>query len=242
MEFDYYALYKDWPTLDLVRVARTPNDYAPDAVSVAKQILWERGVSLEEMDAAEWELAQAEMAAAIGRPRIGDYIERITEVFRPERGDGSASSPPWFQLLLVCYGIYYTVNIYSIIRYMVWLHRCIDCVAAVGAIVWDICFAAYLTLCIYLLLKQKRLGWALLFVQAVALGCGKLPKVFNSYEHHLDLTLLFPYQVLPLLIYCGIGVLLCRPAVLGFFDIPDEVKKRVWLVGTTAGILMMIIG
>jgi hypothetical protein len=76
---------------------------------------------------------------------------------------------------------------------------------------------------------------------AVALACGKLSKVFYSYEHHFDLTLLFSYQVLPLLIYSAIGVLLCRPAVLGFLDITDEFKKGVWLVGTAAGILMIII-
>jgi hypothetical protein len=105
-------------------------------VSVAKQILWERRVSLEEMDAAEWELAQAEMAAAIGKPRISDYIERMTEVFRPERGDESVSSPPWFKLLLVSYGIYYTVNIYFFMRSMVFLHRCVDCLPNVGGIVW----------------------------------------------------------------------------------------------------------
>jgi hypothetical protein len=219
MEFDYYALYKDWSTLDLVRVARTPNDYAPDAVNVAKQILWERRVSLEEMDAAEWELAQAEMVAAIGKPRIGDYIERMTEVFRPERGDGSASSPPWFKLLLVVYGIFYTVNIYSVIRYMVWLHRCIACLPNVSGIVWDLCYAAYITLCIYLLLKQKRLGWTLLFMQVVIQGCRLLLRIFYAYEHDLDLGLLFPYYILPLSIYGTIGILLCRPAVLAFFGI-----------------------
>src|ERR1700722_10225506 len=112
MEFDYYALYKDWSTIDLVRVARTPNDYAPDAVTVAKQILWERRVSLEEMDTAEWELAQAEMAAAIGKPRISDYIERMTEVFRPEPGKESEAAPGWFMVLLVLYGLYYIFKIY----------------------------------------------------------------------------------------------------------------------------------
>jgi len=239
MEFDYYTLYKDWSTLDLVRVARTPNDYAPDAVIVAKNILNERGISLQEMDAAEWEVAQAEMAAAIGKPRVSDYIERITELFRPDRSDGPVVySPPWFKLLLVLYGIYYTVNLYSVIRYMVFLHRCIDCMPNVSGIVWDVCFAVYITACIYLLLKQKRLGWAQLFIQAIALGCGKLSRLVYSYEHHLDLYLLIPYLVLPLLFYGGFGYLLCRPAILGFFHITDEFKKRVWLIATTAGILM----
>jgi hypothetical protein len=219
MEFDYYALYKDWSTLDLVRVARTPNDYAADAVTVAKQILRERRVSLEEMDAAEWELAQAEMAAAIGKPRISDYIERMTEVFRPERGDGSASTPAWFKLLLVLYGIYYTVNIYSIIRYMARLHRCIDCLPNVSGIVWDLCSAVYITLCMYLLLKQKRLGWTLLFIQVVVSGCRLLSKLFYAYEHDWDLDLLIPYYILPLLFYGTIGVLLCRPSVRAFFSI-----------------------
>jgi hypothetical protein len=219
MEFDYYALYKDWSTLDLVRVARTPNDYAPDAVSVAKQILWERRVSPEEMDAAEWELAQAEMAAATGKPRISDYIERITEVFRPERSDRPEGAPVWFMVLLVFYGLYYMVNMYAFIRLLFLLHRCIDCVPEMRVMLWSIFFEVYVTVCFYLLLKQKKLGWTLLFIQVVIQGCQLLLKIFSAYEHNLDLSLLIPYYILPLSIYGTIGILLWRPAVLAFFGI-----------------------
>jgi hypothetical protein len=219
MEFDYYALYKDWPTLDLVRVARTPNDYTPDAVVVAKQILWERRVSMEEMDAAEWELAQAEMAAAIGKPRIGDYIERMTEVFRPERGKASEAAPGWFSVLLLFYGLYYIVNMYAFIRLLFLLHRCINCVPDARVMLWSIFFEVYVTVCFYLLLKQKRLGWILLFLQVVIQGCRLLLRIFYAYEHNLDLSVLIPYYILPLSLYGTIGILLCRPAVLVFFGI-----------------------
>ena len=217
MEFDYYALYKDWSILDLVRVARTPNDYAPDAVNVAKQILWERGISLEEIDAAEWELAQAEMAAAIGKPRISDYIERMTEVFRPERGDSSEATPVWFMVLLVLYGLYFIVNMYAFIRLLFAFHRCIDCALDIRVIGWSILFEVYVTVCFYLLLKQKFLGWTLLFIQVVFQGCQLLLRIFYAYAHHLDLALLLPYYIVPLLLYGATGILLCRPAVLAFF-------------------------
>jgi hypothetical protein len=217
MEFDYYTLYKDWSTLDLVRVARTPNDYAPDAVIVAKGILHERRVSLEEMDAAEWELAQAEMAAAIGKPRITDYIERFAEEFRPERGQASETGPWWFTLLLACYGLYYTVNMYAFIRLLFLLHRCIDCVPDVRVMVWSVFFEVYVTVCFYFMLKQKWLGWAMLFLQTIVQGLGQLSRLFYAYEHHLSWSLLISYYALPLLLYGALGFLLCRPAVLKFF-------------------------
>jgi hypothetical protein len=144
------------------RVARTPNDYASDAVVVAKNILKERRVSLEEMDAAEWELAQSEMAAAIGKPRIGDYIERFTEVFRPDRGQASETGPGWYTALLVFYGVYYIINIYSVTKYLVYLHRCETCMPDMAGIGWNLALAVFITVCFYFVLKQKSLGWAML--------------------------------------------------------------------------------
>jgi len=225
MEFDYYTLYKDWSTLDLVRVARTPNDYAPDAVVVAKNILKERRVSLEEMDAAEWELAQAEMAAAIGKLRITDYIERFAEEFRPERGQASETGPWWLTVLLVFYGIYYTVNMYAFIRLLFLLHRCIDCVPDVRVMVWSVFFEVYVTVCFYFMLKQKWLGWAMLFLQTIVQGLGQLSRLFYAYEHHVSWSLLISNYVLPLLLYGGLGFLLCRPAVLKFFLARPGLKK-----------------
>jgi hypothetical protein len=242
MEFDYYALYKDWTTLDLVRVARTPNDYAPEAVVVAKRILHERRVSLEEMDAAEWELAQAEMAAAIGKPRIGDYLERMTEVFRPERGRAYEATPRWYTVLLVLYGIYYIFNIYSVIKYLVYLRRCENCLADRAGQAWKLCLAVYITACIYLLLKKKSAAWAMLVIQAIVLSCAKFSLLFFLYERHFfdDLVVsMITSYVLPILFYAAFGYFLWRPHVVTLFHITKPVKDWARLIGISIGILAM---
>ncbi len=51
----------------------------------------------------------------------------MTEEFRPERGQAPETGPWWFTLLLVYYGLYYTVNMYTYIRLLFLLHRCVDC-------------------------------------------------------------------------------------------------------------------
>lgn len=239
MEFDYYTLYKDWSTLDLVRVARTPNDYAPDAVTVAKNILKERLVSLEEMDAAEWELAQAEMAAAIGKPRITDYIERFTEVFRPERGQASEAGPGWYTLLLVLYGVYYIFNIYSVTRYLVYLHRCKTCMPDNAGIGWNLSLAIFNTLCFYHVLKQRSLGWAMLLIQTIVLACVKVSWLFHYYEHRVFLSSFLPWYVLPFLLYVVFGFFLLRPSVIAFFGITGPIKDKALLIGVSVGILAM---
>jgi hypothetical protein len=52
------------------------------------------------------------MAAAIGKPRISDYIERFTDVFRPERGQASETGPGWYTAL----AIFITVCFYFVLK------------------------------------------------------------------------------------------------------------------------------
>lgn len=58
MEPDFYRLYQDLPIPELVKVARTPSDYMPEAVKAAERILKERGIAKEEIAAEEWVIAQ----------------------------------------------------------------------------------------------------------------------------------------------------------------------------------------
>jgi hypothetical protein len=241
MEFDYYTLYKDWSTLDLVRVARTPNDYAPDAVMVAQRILKDRRVSVEEMDAAEWELAQAEMAAAIGKPRIADYLERFVEPFLPERGKVSEASPGWYTVMLVLYGIYLVFNVYSVTSYVVFLRRCEDCLPDPAGQAWKICLAVYITVCFYLQLKKKSVAWAMLLIQVIVFSCSKFSMLFHFYEHDISLTNLMTAYVVPIPLYAAFGYFLWRPYVVTFFHITKPVKDRALLIAIPVGIVAMAI-
>jgi hypothetical protein len=241
MEFDYYALYKDWSTLDLARVARTPNDYAPDAVTVAKEILEERRVSIEEMDTAEWELAQAEMAAAIGKPKVTDYLERFTEVFRPERGRPGEAAPGWYTVLLVLYGLFFVFIVYSATSYIVFLHRCADCLPDQSGEAWRVGLAVYFAVGFYLLLKKKRVAWAMLLIQVIVFSCSKFSLLFYIYEHQVFVHNLWTANVLPIVLYAAFGYFLWRPYVVTYFRVTKPVKDWALLIGISLGIVAMAI-
>jgi len=78
---DFYRLYQDLPLPDLVKVARTPSDYLPEAVAAAEKILRERGVTREQITAEEWVIAQKEIADGLRRGRLREYTAWIGELF-----------------------------------------------------------------------------------------------------------------------------------------------------------------
>ena len=80
---DFYRLYQDLPLPDLVKVARTPSDYLPEAV--AAEILRERGVTRDQIATEEWALAQKEIADGLRRGRLREYTAWIGELFGGDR-------------------------------------------------------------------------------------------------------------------------------------------------------------
>ena len=85
----------------LVKVARSPWDYLPEAVTAATRILKERGITAEEIAAEEWDLAQKEMSDALAKRRFGDYFDWVRELLPTPAGEGSVSRQKPFGWALV---------------------------------------------------------------------------------------------------------------------------------------------
>src|ERR1700743_1360632 len=135
MEIDLYQEYKNLPVPELVKVARSPWDYMPEAVAAATQILKERGITAEEIAAEEWDLAQKEMSEALARRRFGDYFSWLWELLRIDRSKEPAEK--WFGLFVVLNSLFYVSRIYQGIQTMVYYVRCTDCREWKPLIFWD---------------------------------------------------------------------------------------------------------
>ena len=234
MEPDFYDLYKDLPIPELVKVARSPWDYLPEAVTIAQQILRERGVSAEEIGAEEWKLAQKEMLDAATKKHLSDYFEWVKELF--PSSEKSPRSRPWIYLFLLGYALYYVYIIYWVIANLAYFARCESCQNTgfpVATLVFD---GAYFTATLFLMLKQKPLGWALLFVQAAVLNFIKFSLFYRLYARHAYLPPLLSYYVLPFLAYTGVIVFLLRPFALEFFKVNPKFRNIVVLVAIVLGI------
>ncbi len=220
---DFYRLYEDLPVPELVRIARTPSDYMPEAVSAAERILKERGIAKEEIDAEEWAIAQKEMEDGINRHKRRDYAAWIGELFG--RDLSSDSSETWLMAFILLYSIYYLYNIFVVIRQIAWLYKHGSSSFGTALLISDLILASYITLCFYYILKQLWLGWSLLLILAVYIICKKFSILFHHYAHH-ELFFARAFMLtLPTLIYVMFGVILWRPFIITTFKIDAKIKS-----------------
>ena len=240
MDPDFYQLYQDLPVPELVKVARTPSDYLPEAVSAAQRILMERGITKEEIAAEEWAIAQKEMGDGIKRHRRRDYAAWIGEL--SGRDLPANPSERWLTVFLLLYVVYYCYSIFVVIRQLAWLYRCTNCPPFSGALLTDdLVFAGYISLCLYCILRQLWLGWSLLLIRVVYVICTKFSVLFHLYAHN-ELFFERAYVLtLPTLIYIVFGIILWRPYVLSTFKIDTKIKSRTLLVAALAGVVGMMI-
>lgn len=233
MEPDFYDLYKDLPIPELVKVARSPWDYLPEAVGIAERILRERGVSTEEIATEEWKLAQKEMLDAATKKHFSDYFDWVGELFQLDRFKGPAEK--WFALFALVYALYYVYNLYMGVQMVVFYTRCEVCYEMKPTVLWEVGFVVYSTVSLYLLLKQKPLGWSLLCIQAIGVICVKLSKCFQFYMHH-NYAILMSIYLLSLLVHSTILVFLFRPYILELFRIDRRIRDRTLLAALGVGL------
>ena len=237
---DFYRLYEELPVPELVRIARTPSEYMPEAVRAAERVLRERGITAEQIAAEEWAIAQKEMADGLRRNSRRDYAAWLGELF----GKDVLTNPAhrWFTILLVLYGLFYTYNTYAVISQLVWLSRCMQCPPYSSALVAsNLVFEAYTTICLYCILKQRWLGWSLILIHVAFFIGRKFSFLFHAYVHHNIFFEGICILALPALTYIAFGIVLWRPPMLVTFKIDEKIKSRTLLVAALAGIAGMMV-
>jgi hypothetical protein len=123
----------------------------------------------------------------------------------------------------------------------VWYFRCRDCQYPGSQVAYDLWFIGYITICLYLLLQQKRLGWSLLLIQVIALNGIKVAMVYRFYAHHIFYSRMITMHVIPFLANAAVAVFLLRPFVMEFFRIDNKLKDRTLLFAVIVGVVWMII-
>ncbi|HEX3934557.1 MAG TPA: hypothetical protein VHW43_07740 [Puia sp.] len=134
------------------------------------------------------------------------------------------------------YALYYVYNIYWVIANLAYFARCEVCRDTGSTVATISGRGIYLTVTLFFLLKQKPLGWALFFVQAVVLNFIKFSLFYRLYARHAYLPPLLSYYVLPFLAYTGVIIFLLRPFALEFFSVSPRFRNIMVLVAIGLGI------
>ena len=239
MEPQFYQDYKNLPVAELVKVARSPWDYLPEAVAAAERVLRERGIPAEEIAAEEWNLAQKEMLDAATKRRFSDYFDWVGEVFDFDKKEGLAERR--FKVFLLLYSIWYLVSMYGVIRQISYLIRCTSCDHTTKPLIWDFSYSTYVTMGLFFVMKQKTVGWVFVIIEQFILAIIFLSRFFRLYARHefyIDATWM---SMLGLGLNVGIVVFFWKPYMLEFFKVTERSKNIAVLAGLGMGVVAVAV-
>ena len=182
MDFDFYTLYKDFSTAELLTITQRPDEYQPEAVEAANLRLSERNIAHEDQVAVQAFYAESDRAANRKTERIDQLKGQAADLFQPVFQPSSEVAPQkWFRLFLLVLGLQYG---WSLIQTLIAVYKTI---AGQGSDRFDLFFLIdigtiiYLPYFYYLLYKRKRWGWILVFA-GILVGILGLPMQVYAYS------------------------------------------------------------
>jgi hypothetical protein len=227
MQFDFLTLYKDYSNAQLLKIVQQPDNYQPDAVSAANQVLATRQITDVDLQTVHEEMA--------AETRPNQYVTAAGEILesmvKPEE---QPNARKLFRILLVLVGIRFVYELfYAVPLWIVNFRHMYYCREDGGA---D-CFhyltsrsdlfstlpVLYLPVIFYLLYQKRRWGWMLLFAENVHTI---FYSVLGTYEYAVVTHRSFTGFLVYILLEVGFAVFLWRPVLAEQFGATRRTKRE----------------
>lgn len=240
MDPDFYDQYKEYSTVELLKIIKRPEDYQDQAVDAAARVLRERQVLAKDVEDADQFFTDLEEKNKAASAKISFYKEKAADIFEPIIRPGTeVTLGKWLTLLIVAVGIEVVFTFYNFIKSQISFLRCEDCHWDSTLFVGYISII-YISIVFYLLLRKKRWGWILLMADSVIsimLGLSKLTVFRNQLFHRDDASV----PILIIFIKGAFAVFLWRKEVSDLFGVMDPVRKRTVWVAAVLSVLFVLV-
>jgi hypothetical protein len=262
MSFDFYELYKDFPTAELLKIARRPEEYQPEAVEAASRRLSERVVAPEDEASVQTFYEEIELEARQKAEKLDVLKGQAADLLLPILRPGTNVSPQkWLNIFLLMIGLQFA---WQLIQSLTMVCRTIFLVvfaagfgvhepigfenAASHLLNYDFLFNVvellYLPLFFYLLYKKRRWGWILVFA-SILFGLLGVPMQAYSYFIYSRAA---RFEFIPLpsmgwllaqtLLKVAFAWFLWRQDISDIFRVDKSTKVRTVLYTTVCSILL----
>lgn len=240
MDFDFHQQYKDYSTIDLLKIVRQPANYQPAAITAAEDILREREISVEDISVADQYFLDLENAEKNKQEKINGLKNKVSDFLEPVLQPGEKVEPDkWRNIFLLIIAVQYAWTLFNTAGRLIRFFQCNHCSVDV-IIILELLTLIYVPFIFYLLLKRRRWGWILLFADNLFILISSISQsyVFFKYQnvHQGDAT----SYLLSILIRVAFVSFLWRKSIADHFEVSVETKKKTALI-TTAGTLLFIL-
>lgn len=240
MNFNFYERYKDYSTFELKKILQQAGDYQPAAVEAVTAILRDReqlSESTNEEDPALVAVGEIDEDTQTVGPQ--HWTEKIAFLLKPVLQPVENIQPNrWLNILILLLALRLMWLAYGFFKLLYLLIGCEDC--AMDRYFWlAVLNAPFIGVVLYLILKQRALGWILLCSECVFLITSGLTPIYY-YLKKADLLEAGLWELmffLPLIVRVLVVIYLWRPDVAGIFGITEQRKKKVVMI--TAGLTLL---
>jgi hypothetical protein len=238
-QIEFYDLFKQNSTADLINIVREKDNYQAAAVLAAEQLLRERDVSSTDTEEADNFFREKEMKRMAATARV-DSIKAVAADWVEPLARPSTEFQPykWYRIFLVVYGLSFGWALYKFVRHLIMTR-------SIAANLFDFTIEdislALNALILVLLLKRNKWGWILLVVNYTS---GMIMQFFAYGSNlHFGRRIVDPTPSLYLgFFYLVIVVFLWRQQMAEFFGVEPVVKRRSLGVGIGIGLIFVLFG
>jgi hypothetical protein len=232
--FEFYDLYRQYSTVDLINIVREKEKYQAAAVLTAERVLGERDVSSVDQQEADEYFRERETKRMAATAKVDSYKATVADWVEPIARPSAELQPyKWYRIFLVVYGFWYARDLYYIIRYFI-------AASKFGLGPEDFVFVgvtlALDSLFFVLIFQKRKWGWILLVVEHTYLIFADLAVFVEMSRFKLFLVNAMPNLYGALFHLAMVGFLWRRP-MAAFFGVGPVVKKRALGVGLGLGVV-----
>ena len=160
---NFHEEYRNYNTIDLLKITIAPEQYMPEAVQAAEDILASRNVTPQERDAAEQFFAAQNVQKALKEVNRIEAKEKVLSVLDPLLGDNAAQTGLQVRLLLIFAGVVYAYRVLTPV-YLV-LKGLLVYQLGLGTRQYILLLSAsFLTVIYILMLIRRKAGWIIMAV------------------------------------------------------------------------------
>lgn len=238
MEFDFYEQYKNYPTVELLKIVQQQDNYQADAINAANKSLAERTIADIELAKEYLESIAAAKNKEEENARL--YKEKAIDLLEPIIKPRSELNPyKWFWILLLVISIQYGYSFYKSTVYIIKFIQCNGCEfnEALAFRILDFVYAPFL---LALLFRRKKLGWILFYINNLFIFIYNVysAPIFFKYRsiHHGNI-----YSFLLLSFWTGFLVyFMAQRRIISLYSITPFTKKAVIIITVIVGTTMYL--
>ena len=242
MNLDFQQQFKDYSTVDLLKIVKRPGEYQPSAVAAAEQLLRERQVTAHEQQVVEQYFQDLDHFLKLKKEKADALKSKAADLLEPLLHPSEEVQPgKWVNILLLIIAAQYAWALFQTAKRLLNFFQCFTCRFDITLFAETLTLF-YIPLIFLFLLKRHRLGWILLFADNLF---SLLSRVSQSYtfftyqDYHNGDTTTF---LLPILVKAAFVLFLWRPSIANHFKITDAIKKKtaiITVMGTLAFMAMI---